>query len=417
MKHRLFYLCGQIGLMLQLRFFFQWILDFSTRETNGAVLFSGVLVGILLFGFRIFDAVTDPLAGTLSDFFVKRGKSRSYLMKLFAPLISLGLIVSFLPRSGFSPLANWISLSTGFFLFFSGYTLYCIPFWSMVDDLSGNNLRKREAMSFSLGLGIFIATALGFVVTPFLISELGYFTSSCLLGIVTLPLLYLPTFLEDKSEINENFHPEAYSFSTELKNIFSPFLNLQFLHAVVLLVLVQFSFTALTSVAPVFVEVVLGQKREFLAFIMGPVILFAILTFLFLSKLLSSTSLENILARSVFYQGLLFILVLPVYFISTQSNYGFQILFAFFGIPIAIVLGIEALVVIRHAQSTGHIGVYFGAFNFAVKAFNGISIMITGKIIDLARESGGRVVIPIFFAGLGVLMIVVPRFLTGRNNE
>ncbi len=69
----LLYGCGQLGVMLLARFFFVWIVRFGDvggREgmppadaaAAGALLGA---VGYVFLAFRIFDAVTDPLAGVL----------------------------------------------------------------------------------------------------------------------------------------------------------------------------------------------------------------------------------------------------------------------------------------------------------------------------------------------------------------
>ncbi|MCB0318246.1 MAG: hypothetical protein KDD56_05775, partial [Bdellovibrionales bacterium] len=73
-KKLFLFILGQISIMSLARFFFQWILKFSTLEINGSSLFPVSLVGITLFAFRIFDAVSDPLTGTFSDYWISKGK-------------------------------------------------------------------------------------------------------------------------------------------------------------------------------------------------------------------------------------------------------------------------------------------------------------------------------------------------------
>ena len=94
----IYFMCGQLGIMLLARFFFQWLIDFYSQGLpgiNGEALLSVTLVGAVLLGFRIFDGVTDPIAGTLSDIWVKRGRQRRSLLWFTAPLPALGLILCF----------------------------------------------------------------------------------------------------------------------------------------------------------------------------------------------------------------------------------------------------------------------------------------------------------------------------------
>jgi Na+/melibiose symporter-like transporter len=405
MKRQLLYLSGQLGLMLQLRFFFQWILDFSIHPSNGVVIFSASAIGLLLLSFRIFDAVTDPLAGILSDHLVQKGYKRTFLMKICAPLISIGLIISFLPSSLFSPLINWIIITCGFFLFFSGYTLYCIPYWSLIEDLNHNNELSKQKDSSLLGLGIFIATAIGFVLTPILIDIFGYFESAVIIAISTIPFLYFPLLLDNKTNAT-SIKVNAKSYKNELLTLFEPLKNKKFIKVLLLLTVVQVSFTALTSISPVFVEMVLEKERGFLAKIMGPVIISAIITFLFFNRVLKKYSWQNVLKNSVFAQGLLFILVYPLFLLSKNPSFDFIILFGLFGIPIAFVLGLEALSVTKVNDNPKQIGIYFGAFNFIIKGFNGLSIMITGFVIDYVKSGNSIDIVPIFFSMLGIIILL-----------
>ena len=76
-----YFLSGQIGIMLLARFLFQWILKYAQGEApevnpQAVVLFGTATVGIALLIFRILDGISDPLAGALSDGWSRRGKQR-----------------------------------------------------------------------------------------------------------------------------------------------------------------------------------------------------------------------------------------------------------------------------------------------------------------------------------------------------
>ena len=97
------YLAGQVGLMMMVRFLLQWIIRFATSEEPGlggvssTVLFSASTMGAVMLGFRIFDGVTDPISGAISDNWVKRGRQRRHLLwyAFFIPMI--GLLLCFAP--------------------------------------------------------------------------------------------------------------------------------------------------------------------------------------------------------------------------------------------------------------------------------------------------------------------------------
>ena len=153
MKRKLLYLSGQLGLMLQLRFFFQWILDFSNYRVDHQVLLGAGSIGFTLLIFRLFDAISDPLAGSLSDTLLQKGFKRTFLMKVAAPFISIGLVLIFSSKHYYLPFSNWLLVISGLFTFFLGYTFYCIPYWALVDDLGQKDQDLKYQLSSALGLG------------------------------------------------------------------------------------------------------------------------------------------------------------------------------------------------------------------------------------------------------------------------
>jgi len=63
------------------------------------------------------------------------------------------------------------------FVFFIGYTLYAIPYWSLVDDYSrradGTSSSQRATLSNVLCAGVLVATGVGFVASPNLVVSYG----------------------------------------------------------------------------------------------------------------------------------------------------------------------------------------------------------------------------------------------------
>ena len=61
----LLFLCGQIGMMSLARFLYQWILKFGNQKNSEIPLFDPILLGSAFVAFRIFDGLSDPIAGKL----------------------------------------------------------------------------------------------------------------------------------------------------------------------------------------------------------------------------------------------------------------------------------------------------------------------------------------------------------------
>lgn len=206
---RTLYICGQIGMMALIRFFSTWILGFgdttpALAEPEAAVgsdasmpiltLFSGTAIGAALFGFRIFDGITDPLAGIASDLWVQRGRQRRSLLwfSILAPPI--GLALCFAPTHAMDLSTRWFLLAGGMFIFIVGYTFYAIPYWSLIEDYGGDNANERRILSNLLGAGLIIATAIAGLVSPLLVESHGYTKAALAFAIPAGILMMLPYF-------------------------------------------------------------------------------------------------------------------------------------------------------------------------------------------------------------------------------
>ena len=99
-------------------------------------------VGYVLLGARIFDAVTDPLIGYLSDNSKSRmGKRRPWLL-IGVPVLLLGIWVLFAPF--IQPDATYLMIASC--LTYLGWTLIQIPYWSWGAEI-GRSYNDRSTVS------------------------------------------------------------------------------------------------------------------------------------------------------------------------------------------------------------------------------------------------------------------------------
>ena len=198
------YLAGQVGLMMMVRFLLQWIIRFSTSTSidgggsTAVALFSASTMGAVMLGFRIFDGLTDPISGAISDGWVKRGKQRRHLLWYSFALPAIGLLLCFAPTHDMSNVQRWSLVTSGLFVFFVGYTLYCIPYWSLILDYGQGDDKVQRTLSNLLGVGVLVATAIGFVATPILVGELGYFPAALLVAMIGTVLMVFPIYAYPK---------------------------------------------------------------------------------------------------------------------------------------------------------------------------------------------------------------------------
>lgn len=122
-----------------------------------------VLAGFLLFGVRIFDAVTDPIMGTLSDRTRTRyGRRRPFIM-IGSILIAVALAFLFNPPD-MSSTFNTLWFAFWIYLLFLFWTLVTVPYESLGPEIT-HEYHERTAL-FAWRDGFLIAGTLAAAASP-----------------------------------------------------------------------------------------------------------------------------------------------------------------------------------------------------------------------------------------------------------
>lgn len=375
------YGAGQLGIMLLMRFFVQWVVFFgeSGKDADVGPLFVAGSIGAVVFGFRIFDGITDPMAGTLADRWVGSGKQRRSLIWVSFLIPAVGLFMIFSPSHAMNPALRWILMGGGMFIFFVGYTLYAVPYWSLVDDYSQGDPRTRTSLSNILGIGILLATGIGFVGSPPLVDILGYLPSVALFCIIGTILMALPYFAAPKDVKNAKLQKMPGIWEA----LRATLTHKRFAAVIVLFAGAQMSLTVMsTSAAFIATDLLLGTKKD-VALLLGPFLVAAVPTFVFVPRMArkygwEKATLFGTIALSMAYMGAG---LLGKGIIGSPMTTA-MIVFACAGPGCAFVLGLEGEAITRCADVGTHksVGVYFGVYNFVVKALNGLAVFLTGLL-------------------------------------
>jgi Na+/melibiose symporter-like transporter len=424
---RILYICGQIGMMVLARFFFTWILGFGDTTPAHAgpetvtgsdvsiplfTLFSGAAIGAALIGFRIFDGITDPLAGILSDLWVRRGRQRRSLLWFSTVVPPVGLALCFAPTHAMDPGTRWFLLVAGMFLFFVGYTFYGIPYWSLIEDYGGDNANERRLLSNLLGAGLVIATAIAGLVSPLLVESYGYAKAALAFAIPAGVLMLLPYFAAPKG-----FQSSASAVQKRRISLFvtliDAFHHRRFVSVLVMFSGSQMSFTIMTAASVFIAGDLLGGTEADVARIMGPFLATAIPAFVLVPRFSRMLGWENAILVASLALGL-------VYAASAGLGESWiggrwmtaSIVFALAGPMAAVLLGLEGEAITACARERGAadcVGIYFGVFNFIVKALNGLAIWIVGWLLDLSKipEYGTAAIRAMSLTAGGLLAVCV----------
>lgn len=393
------YACGQIGMMTLARFFFQWNLEYARQPVGSGFLLAPALFGLVLFGFRLFDGVTDPVAGVISDRWVRRGRRRRELLLLALVIPVVGLALMFLPDASMSEGLRWAVVVAGMFIFFVGYTIYGIPYWSLVADYAGDDGDVRRRLSNGLGAGMLVATAIIAIGSGAVIARVGYFQATLWFGIPATFLMVLPFFAQPRHL------PTVTPSGPEPRlrdMVATAFGHRRFLATLVIFSGSQMSFTVMTAGAAAISIELLGGTKEDVPLLLGPFLLTALPFFVLVPAISRRTGWERAvvvasLALGVAYggTGLLGESVLGGPFVMAG------VLFGLAGPMAAVLLGVEGEAITTCSREAGGdlTAIYFGVLNLVVKAMNGLAVFLAGVVLQTGHF---RLIGPLAGALLGV---------------
>ena len=152
---------------------------------------STAVIGTVFLAAKVWDAVTDPMVGFLSDRTVSRfGRRRPWILAS-APLLAIFSIMAWAPPESLegTALTAWITVAV--FGFYTAYTLFEVPHMSLGAEVSieANERNRifgvRQALKV---LGMFVAFLIGSTVVGMGIGPTR--TMAYVLGAVTLLLIF-----------------------------------------------------------------------------------------------------------------------------------------------------------------------------------------------------------------------------------
>jgi GPH family glycoside/pentoside/hexuronide:cation symporter len=127
---------------------------------------------ILLIIVQVWDAINDPLIGSIIDADKRQYKRNKFLQYIFVG--SIGLIVGgaccFLPVTGAQPLAKAIIFIAGYVVWDAFYTIANVPYGSLLSLIS-NDAADRASLSAWRSIGSMVGNMLPMVILPFIIYD------------------------------------------------------------------------------------------------------------------------------------------------------------------------------------------------------------------------------------------------------
>lgn len=120
---------------------------------------SGSLTGVAILIALIFDAITDPLIGSLSDNWKGRGGRRHPFMYAAALPLAIAYVALFNPPTSFGQMGLFIWLTLGAIAVRAAMTLYHVPYLALGAELSDDYHERTTIVSWRTVLGFTLSAA------------------------------------------------------------------------------------------------------------------------------------------------------------------------------------------------------------------------------------------------------------------
>ncbi|MGN0768244.1 MAG: MFS transporter [Christensenellales bacterium] len=179
--------------------------SYLTVFMTDAIGFNALAVAFLMLGARIFDALNDPIMGSIVDRTrTKWGKCRPYLKWMALP-IAIMTVICFLPWYPNTD-GGFAAISIMYIIWGVIYTVADVPYWGLSTAMSNDTYRRGNLLTVAR---LFCTAGAGLVTilvpiiteqltknlaTPELISErlrMVYFVIAIVCVVVSLPMFYI----------------------------------------------------------------------------------------------------------------------------------------------------------------------------------------------------------------------------------
>ena len=181
------------------------------------------VMGVLTIVWTIWDAINDPLMGTLMDrAFAKnksgKGKFRPWILRA-TPLLAVSAVAMWTVPTFLDGIPLLVSLFSFKILYEGAYTMFNIPMGSLLSAMSTTDA-ERASLSSSRGVGSMFGNMIPGMVGPVIIglfgenTSTGYMITGCacaLFGFVLCLLHYF--FTEERRVVNEKTNADEIKFS------------------------------------------------------------------------------------------------------------------------------------------------------------------------------------------------------------
>jgi GPH family glycoside/pentoside/hexuronide:cation symporter len=229
------------------------------------------LMGAILAGGRILDAVTDPLVGYLSDHTKSRWGRRKPYIFISSPILFVSFCLIWRPLVQATHLINAVYLMGVLFVYYWAYTGALIPWFAVLPEMRRDNTSRVRIATVGVAIGVIGALVGGGLSGP-LLERLGAFKMAIILGLTALVAgeLTLFGFTEHPPQRAAGHKAGFIGFFRVIKQVFT---DRQVLSFSITIMLVQMTYQLMLMNVPYFTTLILRQEEAAASLLMGKIII------------------------------------------------------------------------------------------------------------------------------------------------
>lgn len=235
LKHKIGYAMGDLGGCMT----FALMGSYVTRYYTNVLKVDTVVLAVLLLIWNIWDAVNDPMMGTLMDkMFAKhhnpKGKFRPWLLRA-TPLLAITAIIFWTVPTLFEGTAMLCVLFVCKLLYEGCYTMFNIPMGCLLSAMSDTD-EERAALSSARGFGSMIGNILPMIFFPVILdifgadNAKGYSIGATVCALLGFVFCFLHYYLTEERNVSDASEDASDNVKiTDILNVFKvnrPFLAL-----------------------------------------------------------------------------------------------------------------------------------------------------------------------------------------------
>ena len=389
---------------------------------------SGTLVGIAVAISVVWDALSDPIVGFLSDRCNSTlGKRHPFILVGIFGMCAINLLIWLVP-SGAAESVKFVWILFSLLAVQTFCTCFGTPHMALGLEMTKDPYEQTSIQCtktiFQL-IGMILPTIFMFVFMPSgnqgQLQTTGYVNTayaSSVLCLVFGMLTFFGTLKKDQQQFKIQTKKEKISFSSIVGDFFKILKKKQYATIILAYSVSLIASTILTSAGMHMFTYCFHYSSKQLSISLGTLIISAIFSQIFWNKksrkigkkqaLIKGLSIGIVgilfvwgvfVLRGLFSTNLLFFLTLPLIF---TIGFGTGVLYSF---PFSIFSDIMAKD--QEIQGRNKAGIYSGFLTFATKFSNAFSLVIIGVILDLIKFSPSSPVQPLSVQnGLGLLVIL-----------